>query len=413
MRRVGGLFERITSFENLLAAARAAYRGKRFLPAPAEFQHGLEPNLLELQEELRSGGYWPGAYHAFWIHDPKRRLISAAPYRDRVVHHAVCRVVEPIFDRTFIFDSYANRLGKGTHRALARCTAFCRRWRFVLKCDIEKFFPSVDHEVLLRLVARKIKCAQTLELLRRIVASSNPQEPVVRYFPGDDLFSPFERRRGLPIGNLTSQFLANVMLNPLDHFVKDHACSPAFRRSWFVVPPSGGLRPVLDEDEETRPPEGGATNGAGRPPEGGTTNGAGRPPEGGTTNGYIRFADDFLVFGDDKRALAGMREEIGAFLAPYRLSLHPRKCVIMPVRVGVPFLGWRVFPDHRLLRRSTGVRFQRRLRELAAAFKEGKIGLPDVKASLASWVGHLKHGDTWGLRRRLMGQVTFQGPSGW
>lgn len=355
MRREGGLWDRITSFENLVAAARAAYRGKRFRPTPAEFQHDLEPNLLELQEELRSGGYCPGPYRAFWIHDPKRRLISAAPYRDRVVHHAVCRVIEPIFDRTFVFDSYANRLGKGTHKALDRCTAFCRRWRYVLKCDVEKFFPSVDHEVLLGLVARKIKCAPTLKLLRRIIASSNPQEPVVRYFPGDDLFTPFERRRGLPIGNLTSQFLANVMLNPLDHFVK----------------------------EERR------------------------------ADGYIRFADDFLVFGDDKRALAGMREEMRAFLARYRLSLHPRKCVVLPVRVGVPFLGWRVFPDHRLIRRSTGVRFQRRLGELAAAFKQGNIGLPEVKASLASWVGHLKHGDTWGLRRRLMGQVTFQGPSAW
>ena len=352
MRRTGRLFETIASFGNLLAASQAAYRGKRFRPGPAAFQHDLEGNLLRLQEELRDGSYRPGAYRAFWIRDPKRRLISAAPYRDRVVHHAVCRVVEPVFDRTFIFDSYANRLGKGTHRALDRCTAFCRRWRYVLKCDVAKFFPSVDHEVLLGLVGRKIKCRRTLDLLQTIVAASNPQEPVVQYYPGDDLFTPYRRRRGLPIGNLTSQFLANVMLDPLDHWLKE-------------------VRRV---------------------------------------EGYVRFADDFLVFGDEKSALHALLPEIRRFLSGYRLSLHPRKCVVLAVRAGVPFLGWRVFPEHRLLRRSTGVRFQRRLRELTKDYADGKIGLEDVKASVASWCGHLKHGDTWGLRSRLLSAAVFRPP---
>jgi retron-type reverse transcriptase len=354
MKRAGNLFEDITSFENLVEAVRAAYRGKRFRPAPAVFQHDLERNLIELQDELRSGVYRPGPYRAFWIRDPKRRLISAAPYRDRVVHHAVCRVVEPIFDRAFIFDSYANRLGKGTHKALDRCTFFARRHAYVLKCDIEKFFPSVDHEILLGLIARKVKCARTLDLLRRIVTASNPQEPVEKYFPGDDLFTPWERRRGLPIGNLTSQFMANVMLDPLDHFIKED-------RRW---------------------------------------------------KGYVRFADDFLVFGDDKPSLVALRDEVSDLLARYRLSLQPRKCVVLPVRIGVPFLGWRVFADHRLLRRSTGVRFQRRLRELADDYRERRVELADVRASVASWVGHLKHGDTWGLRSRLMGQTVFTRPQG-
>jgi RNA-directed DNA polymerase len=350
MRRVGNLFERITAFDNLLAAARAAVRGKRFRPAPAAFQLDLERNLLRLQAELLDGGYRPGAYRAFWIRDPKRRLISAAPYRDRVVHHAVCRVVEPVFDRSFVFDSYANRRDKGTHRALDRCTQFCRRWGYVLKCDVEKFFPSIDHEVLLGLVERKIKCRRTLDLLRTLVAASNPQEPAVRYYPGDALWTPFERRRGLPIGNLTSQFLSNVMLDPLDHFVAQNKGRGA----------------------------------------------------------YLRFADDFLLFGDDKRALAAWLPRIRRFLAGFRLSLHPRKCVVLPVRAGVPFLGWRVFPDHRLLRRSTGVRFQRRLKELTSEAAAGTIRLEDVKASIASWIGHLKHGDTWGLRRRLLEAAVFR-----
>jgi retron-type reverse transcriptase len=349
MKRHGNLFERIASFENLLAAERAAYRGKRQRPAPAGFHYDLEPNLFVLHDELQSGTYQPGAYRAFWIHDPKKRLISAAPYQDRVVHHAVCRVVEPIFDRSFIFDSYANRLGKGTHKAVDRATEFCRRWPYVLKCDVEKFFPSVDHEILLELVARKIKCPRTLDLLGKIVRASNPQEPVVRYFLGDDLFTPHERRRGLPIGNLTSQFLANVMLDPLDHYLKETLRWPA----------------------------------------------------------YLRFADDFLVFGDDKRALSEVLMSIRRFLEPLRLRLHPRKCVILPVRLGVPFLGWRVFADHRRLRRSTGVRFQRRLKELAAAYRRGEVNLPEVRASVASWNGHLKHGDTWGLRRRLLRATVF------
>lgn len=353
MKRHGNLFDQIVSFENLLAAERAAYRGKRRRPDPAAFHYHLEENLLLLQQELQTGSYQPGEYRMFWIHDPKRRLISAAPYRDRVVHHALCRVVEPIFDRSFIFDSYANRLGKGTHRALDRATEFCRRWPYVLKCDVEKFFPSVDHEILLQLVARKIKCARTLDLIGKIVRASSPQEPVFRYYPGDDLFTPCERRRGLPIGNLTSQLLANVMLDPMDHYVKE----------------------VL------------------------------------RIAGYVRFADDFLVFGRQKRALADVVRSIEHFLQPFRLRLHPRKCVILPVRLGVPFLGWRLFADHRRLRRSTGVRFQRRLKELVAAYRRGEVGLPEVRASVASWIGHLKHGDTWGLRRSLLRAAAFVRPT--
>jgi len=349
MKRHGNLFDSIASFQNLLLAAERAYRGKRRRRIPADFQYHLERNLFQLEDELRSASYQPGPYRAFWIFDPKKRLISAAPYRDRVVHHALCRVIEPLFDRTFIADSFANRIGKGTHRALNRATEFCRRWPYVLKCDVEKFFPSVDHQVLIELVARKIKCSRTLGLVERIVSASNPQEPVMHYFPGDDLFTPHERRRGIPIGNLTSQFLANVMLNPLDHYLKEELRRPA----------------------------------------------------------YVRFADDFLLFGSDKRELADDLVAIRRFLTPYRLRLHPRKCVVLPVRVGVPFLGWRVFPDHRRLRRTTGVRFQRGLQELAAAYADGEVTLAQVKASIMSWIGHLKHGDTWGLRGRLLDATAF------
>ena len=350
MKRHSDLFPQIHAFPNLLASAKRANKGKRYLPAPAAFDFLLEPNLLRLQEELQSGRYRPGPYHAFRIRDPKPRLISAAPYRDRVVHHAICRVIEPIFDRSFIFDSYATRLGKGSHRALERCTEFSRRFPFVLKCDVAKYFPSIDHEILLGLLARKIKCPQTLQLLKLIVDSSNEQDPVLHYFPGDDLLTPALRRQGIPIGNLTSQFFGNVMLDPLDHWVK-----------------------------ETR-----------------------------QVRGYLRYMDDFLLFGDSKQSLHRLLGDIRLFLHDYRLMLHPRKCEVFRTKDGVPFLGWQVFPDHRRLRRPTGVRLQRQLRVLQANYASGLITWCDVQAVLGSWNGHLQYGDTYRLRCKLFGQTVFQ-----
>ena len=350
MKRAGSLFDDVTSFENLHAAARSASRGKRFRADVSTFHFDLEPNLILLPRELCNETYRPGAYRTFWIRDPKRRLISAAPYRDRIVHHAVCRIVEPILDRSFIFDSYANRRDKGTHAALNRAGHLCRRFDYVLKCDVEKYFPSIDHAILLGLLARKLKCRRTLSLLQTIIENSNPQEPVVRYYPDDDLFTPHERRRGLPIGNLTSQILANVMLDPMDHFVKE-----TLRRK-----------------------------------------------------GYLRFADDFLVFGDDKSEMHEVLRSLRRFLDAYRLRLHDRKCVVVPTRCGVAFLGWTLFPDgRRRVRRATGLRFQRRLRELTGLYRRREIDLADVRQPLASWLGHLKHGNTNGLVRRLLHQAAF------
>ena len=148
-------------------------------------------------------------------------MVSAAPFRDRVVHQAFCAVCEPIFERSFIHDSYANRVGKGTHRAVARYEAFRDRFRHVLRCDVYRYFPAIDHEILKADLRRRIACAQTLALAERIIDGSNPQEPVYRYFPGDDLSTPYERRRGLPIGNLTSQLFANLYLNGMDHYCKE------------------------------------------------------------------------------------------------------------------------------------------------------------------------------------------------
>jgi retron-type reverse transcriptase len=221
MKRYGNLWERVISFEALLYAADNARKGKRFRPAVAAFHFDQERALWKLREELTAKTYRPGAYRSFFIYEPKKRQISAAPYRDRVVHHALTGVLEPIFERTFIADSYACRKGKGAHAAADRCQQFARRFRYVLKADIRKFFPSLDHEILKGLVARKIKDPDVLWLVGQIIDHSNPQEEVLSYFPGDDQFTPGVRRRGIPIGNQTSQFFANVYLDPFDHFVKD------------------------------------------------------------------------------------------------------------------------------------------------------------------------------------------------
>ena len=201
--------------------------------------------------------YRPGPYASFNIHEPKRRLISAAPFRDRVVHHALCNVIEPAFERSFIDHSYANRVGKGTHRALDACQAFARRYRYVLPCDVRQFFPSVDHSILERALNRRIQDGGIRWLIRLILDSGVgvlSEEYEMVYFPGDNPSTVLRpgsgcssgqgllaanRPRGLPIGNLTSQFWANCYLNTFDHFVgKELRCSglsalrgrfPAFR----------------------------------------------------------------------------------------------------------------------------------------------------------------------------------------
>lgn len=341
------LWQRIANFQNLLAAARQAQRGKRLQPNVARFNIDLERNLLGLLEELQQGTYQPGAYRSFPILDPKPRMISAAPYRDRVVHHALCNAIAPILERTMIADSYANRIGKGTHPAVERYRQYCRRYPFVLKCDIKKFFPSIDHEILKRELRRTIGCARTLNLCDRIIDNSNPQEPHIAWFPGDDLFSPLERRRGLPIGNLTSQLWGNYYLNRLDHFVKE-----TLRRK-----------------------------------------------------AYLRYVDDFVVFGHSKAELREVRRQIEVFLQGYRLVLHEGKSRVYRTSEGVTFLGYRIFQGFTLLPSANVRRFRRRTRRKLKAYQDGRLSGRDFTASLRGWEGHALRADTWRLRLRLRKEI--------
>ncbi len=222
MKRYGNLWSQFISWENLLLAARKAQRGKRRREVTQRFNFHLESNLLRLQRELESGCYQPGPFHTHWIYHPKPRLISAAPYRDRVIHHALMNVLEPILERHFHPHSYACRKGKGTHAAADHLQKMMRHCPYAMVCDIRKFFPSIDHEILKSLFRKRIKDQQLLGLMDQIVDHSNDQEPVYELFPGDDLFTPLERRKGLPIGNLTSQWFANWYLSGLDHIVSSH-----------------------------------------------------------------------------------------------------------------------------------------------------------------------------------------------
>jgi RNA-directed DNA polymerase len=206
MKRVGHVFERVTDFQALHAAAWRALRANRENGDALRFMYDLEPEILQLQRELESGVYRPGPYHTFTIWEPKERQIAAAPFRDRVVHHSVCAVLEPVFERRYVYDSYACRKDKGTHRAIARAVGFARGNRYFLKCDVRKYFESIGHGVLKGILARLFKDARFLDLLGLIVDHNAPHNA-----PG----------RGVPIGNLTSQHFANMYLDQLDHFVKE------------------------------------------------------------------------------------------------------------------------------------------------------------------------------------------------
>ena len=344
VKRYNNLFSKIISFENLYLAGRKARKGKRFKENVMAFEENIEEELFKLHNELISKTYKPGNYREFTIYERKPRKISAAPYRDRVVHHALCNVIEPLFEKTFINDSYACRKGKGTHKAVERFTEFCRKNKYALKTDIRKYFPSIDHEILFEKIKRKIKCEDTLWLVKMIIDGSNRQEETNDYFAGDGLFGPSERKKGIPIGNLTSQFFANVFLNDLDHYVK--------------------------EELHCRQ--------------------------------YIRYVDDLTIFGNDKKELWGIKGMIEMFLEQERLRLHPSKTYVLPVAAGIDHLGYRIFPTHRLLRKDNCIRFIRNLRSMMLLFRQRQLPFSKLNASVQSWLGYAKYADSFRLRSSIL-----------
>ncbi len=345
-RQYDHLYAEITDFSNLLLAWRKAAKGKRSKQAAASFEMNLEDQLIRLQDELQMGDWRHGDYHSFRIRDPKERLISAAPFRDRVVHHALCQVINPLFERTFMGDSFANRKGKGTHAALDKAQKFMRRYPFVLQCDIKQFFPSIDHAVLKSILWRKIADKKVRWLMHQIITSGEgilDDEYTMVYFQKDDLVAAM-RPRGLPIGNLTSQLWANVYMNELDQMVKRSLGCKA----------------------------------------------------------YLRYVDDFLLFADSKQQLWEYKDAIREGLSTLRLTLHERSSTVYPTRAGIPFLGFRLYDDHRRIKRKNAVNFSRRLQRNYRAYARCDLSRNELNERVQGWVAHVNHADTWGLRKSLL-----------
>ena len=346
---VSEAYQQIYAWGNLLQAHRLAAKGKRGRTSVAAFEYAYADNLLALQEELVKLSYNPGPYRHFYIHEPKRRKISAAPFRDRIIHHALCNIIEPRFERCFIADSYANRVGLGTHRAVNRLQYFAQHYQYVLRADVVRHFPSIDHAILRAELAKHIPEDDVMELVSSIIASGDrvlEEEYSMVAFPGDDLFAVC-RPRGLPIGNLTSQFWSNCYLHPFDLFVKRQL----------------GCR------------------------------------------AYLRYVDDFALFSDSKRELWAWKQAIIERLARLRLTIHEHPAQVIPVGHGIPWLGFVVYPTHKQVKARQVRNATRRLSERFEDYRCGKISFAELDASVQGWVNHVRYADSWGLRQHVFNHL--------
>lgn len=332
MKRTGNLYPKICDFENLHTAWRKAARGKRKRADVMAFEADLEKNLHAIRRKLLRKTWRPSGYKIFTIYDAKPRLIAAALFKDRVVHHALVNVLEPVFEPTFIFDLYSNRKGKGTHDGVRRAQAFAGKWPYVIHADVHHYFSSINISLLLNLIARKIKCADTMDIVARILDIRQP-----------------ELSAGLPLGNQTSQFFANIYLNPLDHYIKE------------------SLR----------------------------------------VKGYLRYVDDMWLFGSDKSRLFAWKEAINGRLQDLRLKFKHNGVTIYRVKDSFPCLGYRVFPWTVLIRRKTVLRFRRNVKQLQKDYSRNRVSLTDIRCPLMGSMGHISQASSENLRLTLMRESVF------
>jgi RNA-directed DNA polymerase len=312
-KRFNHLYPIVCDFEHLLVSAKKARVGTGWTSETCEFFFKLEYNLLQLSDELAAGTYQPRLHRYFSIIDPKPRQIAVAPFRDRVVHHALVSVLMPIFEPVFIADSYATRVNKGTHAAVFCAQKMLKQWPYYLKTDVRKYFDNVQHAILLKLISRKIKDSKILLLVEKIILNGG------------------NNGKGLPIGNLTSQFWANVYLDRLDHFVKQTLKVKA----------------------------------------------------------YVRYMDDMVLFANETKTLKRYHQALHEFLYDeLGLTLHDKSTWMNHQVHGLSFLGMRIWPNYI---RTRSVNWRRSQRKIQRRQKEWLLGRMDDEAlqqCLASIVGY-------------------------
>jgi len=326
------LWEQVIDPENIWRAYLAAKKGKSRRPDVAKFSLRLEMELFDLRQSLMDGSYRPAGYRQFTVYERKPRLISSAPFRDRVLHHALMQVVEPIFEGYFSPNSWASRKNKGTHQAVQQYQNWSKRYAYALKMDIAGYFHNIGHARLLEKIAFVIDDVHVMHLFSLIVESAGNNSD-----------------KGLPIGNLTSQVMANVYLNRLDRFITDFLGFHA----------------------------------------------------------YLRYVDDMVILSDNKTELWNALSAIEHQLSLEGLYLNPRKVYLTPTRCGLDFLGYRVYPRFKQLRHDNAYRFQRKLKKRIRAYQTGQISWQDLDASVQSWLGHAKQADTWGLRKSIFSGIVI------
>lgn len=342
MKTYNKLYEEICSFENLTLAWRKARKGKTKEEYVTRFEENIEENLLFLQKELIEQTYKPHSLRSFIIRDPKTRKIHSSIFKDRIVHHAIVNIIEPIFEKIFIYDSYASRKNKGTHKAIERFKVFMRKVSgngrlaknalnnnmiegYVLKADIRHYFDEVNHDILIKIIKNKIDDENVIWLIRQILNN----------------FNSGISGKGMPLGNLTSQFFANVYLNELDYFVK-HQLKAGY---------------------------------------------------------YIRYVDDFVILHRSKKRLDYFKKRIEAFLKDeLKIELHPDKTKTLALRDGIEFLGYRIFYHYNLLNKKNIKLITKKI----SAFRENQITKEDFDNSLKGWEGYAKWANSFNLRNKLL-----------
>lgn len=333
------IYPQVYNLNNLILAWRKARKGKTKKLYVKEFEQNLIENLLLIHEELKNQTYSPRKLKIFILRDPKTRKISKSAFRDRIVQHAIIQILEPIFDKSFIYDSCANRKGKGNLFALKRFEKYQRKVTdnlkseaYCLKADIKHYFQEVDNCFLLDILRKKIKDGKTVGLIGKILDN----KPRLERATGELL----HLNKGMPLGNLTSQFFANIYLNELDYFVK-HRLKAKY---------------------------------------------------------YIRYVDDFVILHENKENLEYLKERISEFLKnKLKLEIHPNKSKIISLSHGIDFVGFRNFYYFRLLRKRNIRNMERKIKE----YQRGLVCKDKIREIFQGWQAYAKWADSYRLRKSL------------